>query len=257
MTTTIVQAQQHRTPSRRSKRAERIFFTGMAAVMLVTVVAGFAPTYFLRSSIGASLGLGDRVFTPLVHLHATVFSIWILLFMVQTGLVAARRTAWHRKLGAASLIAAVAVILIGFETAITSAKEGRFPVGWLNAEAFLFLSLATVALFAGFFVAGFANRRRSDWHKRFMLLATLSMAQPALARILRFWGPEWLPSGSGGSLLVFNLYWLALVAFDLWQRGRLHPATIWGSVVLLAAWPLRLTIGNTDVWQNIGHHLLR
>ncbi|HEX6742379.1 MAG TPA: hypothetical protein VF079_11370, partial [Sphingomicrobium sp.] len=109
MATTFAEGQPHLTPKRRSKRAERVFFTGMAAATLLTVFAGFAPTYFLQSSLGAAVGVEPRVFTPLVHLHALVFSAWILLFMTQASLVATGRTVWHRKIGPVSLIVALAV----------------------------------------------------------------------------------------------------------------------------------------------------
>ncbi len=239
--------------------AERLFFTGMAAAMLVTVFVGFAPTYYLLPWLqgvtvrGEAAGAG---LTPLVHLHAVIFSAWILLFISQTGLIAARRMAQLRTLGAASLVLAAAVIAVGLWTAVESGHRGNTPPGWGNAEAFLMVPAMSILLFAGFFAAGFASRRRADYHKRFMLLATMSMLIPALSRIARLIQPSVLPGGVWGALIVINLYLAALVVFDLYRRGRVHPATLWGIGIYLAAWPARLTLGYSEPWQAFARWLL-
>jgi hypothetical protein len=66
----------------------------MALASALTVFTGFARTYYLRSVFD-----GPAVPTPLVHLHGAVFTAWILVFVAQTSLVAARRTDLHRRLG--------------------------------------------------------------------------------------------------------------------------------------------------------------
>ena len=58
-----------------SKRRERLFYTGMAVAFMITVFAGFAPTYFLRPYFDA------RPLLPLLHLHGFVFTSWIVLFL--------------------------------------------------------------------------------------------------------------------------------------------------------------------------------
>jgi hypothetical protein len=49
-----------------SKRRERVFYTGMAVVFVITVFAGFARTYYLRPYFGTPS------LTPLLHLHGIV-----------------------------------------------------------------------------------------------------------------------------------------------------------------------------------------
>jgi uncharacterized membrane protein YozB (DUF420 family) len=70
-------------PVRGLKRADDIFFTTMSFLMLAVVVVGFAQSYFLRGAVFAHLP------SLLVHLHGAVFSSWIILFLVQSGLVTA------------------------------------------------------------------------------------------------------------------------------------------------------------------------
>jgi hypothetical protein len=239
--------------------AERRFFTGMAAAMLITVLIGFAPTYYLFPWLEVATARGVTAganLTPLVHVHAALFSAWMILFVAQTGLIAARRVDLHQALGLASLALAPAVFVAGVWLAIDSGRRGSTPPAWPNAEAFLPVPLTSIILFAGFVGAGFVWRRRPDYHKRLMLLGTMAMLVPALARIVRMVDLPFLPFGIRGAIVVLNLYVAALIVFDLSRRGRLHPVTIWGAAIFLVTWPLRLTVGYSDAWQAFARPLL-
>src|ERR1051326_6704644 len=77
-----------------AKHRERIFYTGMAIAIAITVFAGFSRTWFLRLYFPQVQPL-----IPLLILHGVVFSSWIVLFITQTSLVAAKRTRTHMRLG--------------------------------------------------------------------------------------------------------------------------------------------------------------
>src|SRR6266581_6120496 len=102
-----------------TKRRERLFYTGMAAAIMITVFAGFSRTYFLRRYFQS------QPLIPLLHLHGFVFSSWIALLLTQTTLVAAKRTRTHRKLGIAGALIATLMVIIGTVTAIIRAKGLR------------------------------------------------------------------------------------------------------------------------------------
>ena len=91
-----------------------------------------------------------------------------------------------------------------------------------------------------------AIARRGDLqaHKRWMLLATVNLLPAAIARIpnIRMFG------GPLAFLWFADLFVLALVAWDLRSRGRLHPATVWGGALIVASQPLRLMVGGTEGW---------
>jgi uncharacterized membrane protein YhaH (DUF805 family) len=238
--------------------ADRLFFSGMAAAIAATIFAGFAPTYYLYPWLHGvtSRGVpGGASLTPLVHVHALVGSLWIILFITQVGLIARRRHDLHRKLGAASLFLAAALIVIGYLTAVDAARAGSSPPGW-DDKAFLLIPLSSLVLFGSFVAAGALNRHRPDRHKRLMLLGTIALLLPALARLVRMIGAPFLPLGVLGGLLVLNLYIAALVAFDLMRLGKVHPVTIWGAVIFLLAWPARIWFGYTDAWQDIARILV-
>ncbi|HEX5475859.1 MAG TPA: hypothetical protein VFX12_14460 [Vicinamibacterales bacterium] len=75
------------------RRSGRFFYRGIAIAAILTVFAGFARTYFLKAWTGAP------ALPLLIHVHGLVFSLWLLLFLGQTILVARRRMGWHRRLG--------------------------------------------------------------------------------------------------------------------------------------------------------------
>ena len=87
-----LQALQHDIPKERVGN-ERRFHVAIAGALLFTALAGFAPTYFLKAVTHAP------ALSLLTHVHGAVFTAWLVLLLVQSGLVAGRRVAWHRRLG--------------------------------------------------------------------------------------------------------------------------------------------------------------
>ena len=226
-------------PAAVSRRRERLFYTGMAVVFLLVVFAGFARTYYLRPYFVAD-GL-----IPLLHLHGLIFTSWIVLLLVQTTLVAAKRTAVHRRLGWAGAVIAVLMILVGTTTAVVRAKEGAAPPGAASPLAFLTIPLGDMLVFALLVGAAIYYRRRADVHKRLMLLATIAILPAAVARLPFAFIQE------GGPLVFFgltDLFVLLMLAYDLLTRGRPQRATVLGGLLLVASHPLRLVVGDTQAW---------
>ena len=222
-----------------NRRRERLFYTGMSVAFLFIVFAGFARTYYLRPYFGTPQ------LTPLLHLHGLIFTSWIVLLLTQTVLVAAKRTAVHRRLGWAGAALALLMILVGTTTAVVRAKLVEVPPGSPSPLAFLTIPLGDMLVFALLIGAGFYYRRRPDVHKRLMLLATIAILPAAVARLpfdfiqqvgpLAFFG---LP----------DLFVLVVLLYDLLTRGRPHRATVWGGLLLIVSHPLRLVVGNTQAW---------
>jgi hypothetical protein len=222
-----------------NRRRERLFYTGMAVVFLLVVFAGFARTYYLRPYFARG------VLTPLLHLHGLIFTSWIVLLLAQTTLVAAKRTAVHRRLGWAGAGLAVLMILVGTTTAVVRAKLVEVPPGAPSPLVFLTIPLGDMLTFGLLVGAAFHYRRRLDVHKRLMLLATIAVLPAAVARL-----PFELFQ-QGGPLVFFgvpDLFILCILAYDLYTRRRPHPATILGGLLLVASHVLRLPVGSTQAW---------
>lgn len=100
--------------TRPAPRDDALFIT-LAAVAAVVVMLGFGLQFVGPPSPGA------RPLTPLIMVHAVAFAAWIVLFGVQTGLVATHRTRVHRRLGVAGAVLAVVMLILGYETSINAA----------------------------------------------------------------------------------------------------------------------------------------
>lgn len=183
MATTSAARAAPQSPVREAGRHDRLFYGGMAVAMGLTVFAGFASTYYLRFLTGGPKAtLTGGPFTTLVYVHGALFTAWVLLFIVQTALVAGRRVAVHRRLGVAGAVLAAAMIVAGTFIAIATAKRGAAPVG-VDPLAFLVIPLFDMILFATFVTAALALRRDKEAHKRLMLLAYISIIVAAVARL--------------------------------------------------------------------------
>jgi hypothetical protein len=218
---------------------DRVFFTGMAAVVAVTVFAGFAPTYYLKGYYGAP------AIPSHVHAHGVLFTSWIVLLVVQTALVASRRTNIHRQLGRVGGVVAAAMVALGSYVAIDSARRGSGPPG-IDPLAFLAIPLWGMVVFPALVGAALWYRRRPDVHKRLMLIATFELTTAAIAR-LPF---EFIRTG--GPLVYFgltDLFLLACVAYDLAVLRKLHRATLLGGLLLVASQVLRVVIAFTPAWM--------
>ncbi len=217
---------------------KRWFFTALGLAVAATVFTGFATTFYLR-------GRALPPLAPLLVVHGCVFTLWILLFLLQSTLIATRRVALHRRLGWCGAVLALAMVAVGTLAAVTSLRLGRAPIPGLDPRSFFVVPMGDLAMFSLFVGAGVGFRRSGESHRRLMLLATLSIIGAAIARI---------PLGfieRGGPPVFFgltDLFLLAGWAHDLLTRRRIHPAFLWGGLALVLSQPLRLVLGGTGLW---------
>lgn len=199
------------------------FFVGMAIAAATTVFFGFAPTYYLHSFTRTAVyptGLPVSPSLPaLVHVHALVFSAWILLFLVQTTLIAADRVHVHRRLGIAGAVLAPCMVILGVMTAMKGGRDGWNPGGpYPDSLAFMIVGLVDILIFAGFVTAGLYFRRRAELHKRLMLLATVGgLMWPAITR---------MPYVAGRPIAMFALLGALVLATAIRDVGYSRPS-VW------------------------------
>ena len=238
------------------------FYVMMAAIFAAIAFGGFFGTYWLQVARGTFTG------SAMTHLHGLLFSLWTLFFLSQALLVANRQLRTHRAWGLFGIALATAMVFTGLAVAIQG-LQFRLEAGYGNAaRAFTIIPVSAMIMFAGFVTAALLNLRRPEWHKRFMLVATTSLLQAAVARMffLAATGggpgarPGLAPPNPIGNTtiggLIVELLVVAAMVHDWRSYGRVHPAYWWGFSLGLLVLLLRPVIGYTDAWYRFTDFLI-
>jgi hypothetical protein len=250
------------TPYPRESTFRGGYFFWMATLLLAVVLVGFAPTLYLRP-------LFDTAPIPgYLYLHGAVLTAWFVWLVVQTSLVATGRTATHRRLGVAGTVIAAAVVIAGPTATFSVVKRVRgagldwdtdmSTVGFLGVEGVPMIqfvsgvvwgNLLGIVTFALLVTAAVVLRRNTQAHKRLMMIASLTIIIPALARIARW--PVF--GGEDGPLIpLVGLGLLAtVIVYDIVKTKRVHMATIGGVATNLAAFAISQFIAQTPFGQGV------
>ena len=235
-----------------SRAYDRMFYSGMAIGMALTVFVGFARTYYLSAYFGTTTTFSGGPFSTVVRIHAALFTTWVVLFIVQTSLIARHRVALHRQLGIAVATLGAMMVVMGTAIALQGGLRGAAPPG-IDSRAFLVIPLGDMVVFGALLTAALWLRADKEAHKRLMLLAYTAILAAAVARI-----PGVLPLGPFGFYGLAFLPVLALcVTYDLTTKRRVHPVYLWGGALLVLSVPARLLISNTSAWRSLAETLIR
>ena len=212
---------------RRSK-----FFMYVSFVLLVIVLVGFSPTFYMRAFF-------DVPAIPLyVYGHGVALTAWFIWFCVQTTAVNNRRVDLHRRLGTVGVTIGLLVLLSGAAAAIGLAprlleKYGNIDSDFSRIAGVVWGNIGMLVAFAGFIFAAVLNRRNSEIHKRLMYFASIGIILPAIGRIAKFPMidlPE--PPLAFAGLLTFLVL---LGIFDRTDNGSVHRVTWIGGIALFAS----------------------
>lgn len=226
--------------------ADRWIYLPAAVAIGVVVVFGFSQSYFLRLFVAHPDSL-----TVLVHVHGGLMTAWIALFIAQATLVAVGRTDLHRQLGMLGAVLLPLIFAVLIPTAIVATKLGgdHMPGPALPALALVFALLFEFATFAGL---GISYRRRSDIHKRLMLLASITAMEAGAIRLpLALLDHSVIRSHAAIDALL-----LIIIIFDSIKQRRLHPAFLWGTLFLISMQAFSLWISNSSFWLRIAQGIL-
>ena len=229
------------------------FYVRSAAAILAVGVLGFAPTYWVP------LARGMLVVPPIVHLHALVFYGWLVLFLVQTRLAAARKFERHRELGVASVSVATAMCFIGVAVAVASMRRGDAQGFGPASRAFAIVPLSTIATFAVTMIFALRHARAAQVHKRLMLVATAPLLSAGIGRWFVLFlaphvaGPTPPPPVAVTVLpsLLADLFIVAGMVYDRRTRGRVHPVYWIGLAGVVAVQVLRVPLATTGLWLRV------
>lgn len=241
----------------------RKFYVWMATACAAIAWGGFAGTYWLQLPAGTFDG------PSIMHLHGAAFSAWTILLMWQAWLGHRRSLAQHRAWGMVGVVLGVSLIWLGLGVSIHTAIHE--PLEQFDAaRTFLSVPVTGIALFGVFFLAAVACVRSPEWHKRLMLLSTISILDAAVARVMYLILVESGPGARPGNgpppppdlagEFITDAVPLALMligaAYDWRTQGRPHPAWLVGLMAMLAVALFRVYGSTTPQWLAVADGLM-
>jgi hypothetical protein len=225
------------------------FYFSIALALALLLTLGFTRTFYARP-------LFDLPPLPtLVQIHGVVFTAWFLLFIAQTRLVAARNFKAHMTLGAIGAVIAVLMIVVGTITAFGASINPRPRIFGMTSAQFVVIPLVDIVLFTIFVGAALALRKRAALHKRFMVLAMISVLGPAIGRALRLVDlSEYYLLAQCGIPALF----VAWGMINDWRKNHIvHPVFVIGGLVIVISWPLRIMLGQSEAWTPVAGWIVR
>jgi hypothetical protein len=223
---------------RPGRRYDNLFVSGMIALLLGTVLFGFARTYFFAGMFRAPLA------NKLLHVHGAVFTCWMLLLIVQTSLVSARRVDIHRKLGLVGFGLACVMVVLGVLAASNALGRNVAPIPALNAKTFYTIPMGGMLIFSVLIFFAYRLRQNPAAHKRLILIATIAIMDAAIDR----WPIAFVHQHHVSDLLNYS-FLLLIVLYDFWSTGKVQRVTLWASSFVIVFQQLRIPIGHTSAWQ--------
>ena len=225
------------------------FFTILGLAMLVFAIGGFWPQYF-----AAVTGRAAAPTTQfwLIHVHAGLFTVWLLLYISQAALIMTGRARLHLRIGPWLAAYGFAIAAVGlYAAALLAHRLGVRNNDFDAAASFVFFPLIDMIYFAGFLAAAVAYRKAPHLHKRAMFLATFSIAVVGVGRFVGRTGIEsaliWQP------LILAPV--LVAIVYDIFVCRKVYGITAVGPIVhvgRLNAEPF----ANSEAWLPIGRALI-
>ena len=234
------------------KASERKFYTRMALFLVVLVLLGFGPSFYLKGLVPA-YPRPNPTLPPTVILHGSVFTLWMLAIVAQTQLISAKKHAVHMKLGKLTVLLAVVMIPVMYLTSVWQVARANQPP-FTDPLTWTIVPLSGIIPFAIMVWRGWTNRRNAAVHKRAMLSAAiLTVAGPTIGRL-----PIAPPTPVGFTIifLLGLLLFVPLFVHDRRVEGHIHSESRFGFTMLAIsiAIPLIVMWGRLD-WASVAARL--
>jgi hypothetical protein len=223
---------------------DKYFYLFMSLLVAVVVVSGFS------RSIDEGL-LHPVIKRPeLLWVHGIVFSAWVVVFILQSALVRVHRVKLHKLLGwyFAGLGALIPVLGVATTRVVYRFDLAKLHVNPHELTGSLITPLFDMLAFTVPFGLAILWRKRPEYHRRLILIATCTLTAAAFGRLphshnpyLRFY------LGVDGLILLGVLR-------DLIVNRRIHPVYRWfvPPLVALQLGAAFILINRPEWWHRIG-----
>jgi Na+-transporting NADH:ubiquinone oxidoreductase subunit NqrE len=221
--------------------------------------------YFCMSLLVAVVviyGFGHTVDNRLVHatpprpwilwVHGAVFSGWVVFFIFQSALVRAHHVKLHRLTGWFGAALGVLIPVLGIATSIVMARFRIVHFHQAGIKPFFGLSVLDMTSFALPFWLAIYWRKKPEFHRRLVLIATCALTNAAFARFPMMPQPHaWSYAGVDALILLG-------VARDLIVNRRIHSVYRYALPILIACqiFAVRLAFHHPAWWVNITNTII-
>jgi hypothetical protein len=227
---------------RRAPLFVKDFYLIMSLAIAVVVVYGFSHTVERR------LVHPSPAPPWILYLHATVFSAWVLFFILQTALVRTRNVRIHRTLGWFGVALGCAIPLIGVSTAVTMDRFCSSVLHLADSGRFAIISFTDMLCFTVAFALAVYWRKKPDYHRRLMFIASCALTAAAFGRMPIVVKTHTFYAGVDGLILCGLLRdWIADGKINIVYRYAL-PA-----ILAVQAFALYTLFAYPPYWQAAAH----
>jgi len=224
----------------------KYFYLMMSVVITAVVVYGFSHT------VGQNL-IHPAIPRPFIlYVHAAIFTAWLGFFPLQSVLVRTRNVQWHRRIGWFGAAMAATMLVLGVTTAITMARFNSLQLHQTDADFALMIPLFDMLCFGTTFALAVYWRKKPEYHRRLMLIATCALTAAGFGRF-----PEWLLPGAyfyaGVDVLI-----LFGVVRDLIVDRRIHRVYLFALPLFIAGQTVvtYTYFHHFSYWQKVAHSIL-
>lgn len=225
------------------------FYFWMTVALAVVIFGGFGVSYFQPMATG-----NLRPMSPVVHFHGLFYFAWMALLMLQSGLVNSGNVALHRTLGTMGISIATGLIIMATVISILS-TAASLEVGPAPFDfQLMYLNVVAISSFTILFVMAMRKTRQPEYHRRYILIATIAFIGAGINRFYVFimdveFAPFWF------LYLVSDLFIAAIALHDWKTQGKLHPATITGAIIVVVIQAGQWSIAGTAAFESITYWL--
>ncbi len=231
---------------------DRAFFLVVLTIIWAGIVAGFVPDMF-RHVLDH-----HPAYALIVHVHAVAYVGWLALLTTQMSLIRTGRADLHRRVGIAGFALILVMAVLGPAAAIVMARR---QLGTPDSDPpFLIIQAMIVVNFTATALAALAMRKTPAAHRRLMLIAAIFLSSAGFSRWL---GPSLGKALGDGFMadylqlfLCSDLLLIAIGAYDLLTRGRLHRAYVVAVPLGVLSQALAIWIYTLPAWRPIAIRLI-
>jgi hypothetical protein len=225
---------------------DKYFYLAIGVLTAGVVYAGFSQT------VGGAL-FHPAVPRPLIlWFHGAAFSGWVLFYIFQSALVRTRNVKVHRSLGWFGAALGVAMVVLGFTTAVIMTRfDMRVLHEVTGAAEFLVIPFYDMVAFGTLFALAILWRKKPDLHRRLLFLATAGLLDAAFGRF------QYLFDSNLFAVCVWGVMLLGPVR-DLMVDKRIHRLYLIALPRLIVVYSFALYTwrSGSPWWMRIAHSLL-